>query len=50
VGRDKFQNYYILNNRTPTTNYKLIHFILGGKGLTEEEIQNFTLKDPNNEI
>jgi hypothetical protein len=46
----KFENYYISNNRTPTSNYKSIHFIIGGKELTEDEIQNFTLKDPNNEI
>ena len=45
----KFENYYISNNRKPTTNYKSIHFIIGGKELTEEEIKNYTL-DPNNEI
>jgi len=45
----KFENYYISNNRKPTTNYKSIHFIMGGKELTEEEIKNYTL-DPNNEI
>ncbi len=27
----KFENYYISNNRTPTTNYKSIHFMIGGK-------------------
>ncbi len=46
----KFENYSFQNNRTPTTNYKSIHFIIGGKELKEKEIQNFTLKDPNNEI
>ncbi len=46
----KFENYYISNNRKPTTNYKSIHFIMGGKELTEEEIKNYTLTDPNNEI
>jgi hypothetical protein len=46
----KFENYYISNNRTPTTNYKSIHFVIGCKELTEKEIQSFTLKDPNNEI
>ena len=45
----KFENYHISNNRKPTTNYKSIHFIMGGKELTEEEIKNYTL-DPNNEI
>ncbi len=35
----KFENYYISNNRKPTTNYKSIHFIMGGKELTEEEIK-----------
>jgi hypothetical protein len=46
----EFENYYISNNRTPTTNYKSIHFVIGGKELTVEEIQKFTLKDPKNEI
>ncbi len=46
----KFENYYISNNRKPTTNYKSIHFIMGGKESTEEEIKNYTLTDPNNEI
>jgi hypothetical protein len=50
LGETKFKNYYISNNRTPTTNYKSIHFKMGGKELTEEEIQKYTLKDPNNEI
>ena len=43
-----FENYYISNNRTPNISCKSIHFIMGGKVLTEE-IQNFTLKDPKNE-
>jgi hypothetical protein len=30
----KFENYYISNNRTPTTNYRSIHFIIDGKELT----------------
>ena len=46
----KFENYYISNNRQPTTNYKSIHFIMGGKELTEEELQKFTFKGPNHEI
>jgi hypothetical protein len=44
----KFENYCMSNNRTSTTNYKSIHFIIGGKELTEEQIS--TLKDPNDEI
>jgi hypothetical protein len=40
----KFGNYYISNNRAPTTNYKSIHFIMGGKELTEKEIQNLHKK------
>ncbi len=48
LGEIKFENYYISNNRTPTTNYKSIHFIMGGKELTEQETQKFTLKVPKN--
>ncbi len=50
LGETKFENYYISNNSKTITNYKSIHFIMGGKELTEQEIQNFTLKDPKNEI
>ncbi len=35
----KFQNYFISNNRKPTTNYKSVHFVMNGKEFTEEEIQ-----------
>ena len=34
LGEVKFENYYISNNRTPTTNYRSIHFIIDGKELT----------------
>ncbi len=50
LGETKFKNYFISNNRTPTTNYKSIHFIMRGKELKEEEIQKYTLKDPKNKI
>jgi hypothetical protein len=50
LGETKFENYHISNNIKPTTNYKSIHFIMGGKELTDEEIQKFTLKDPKNKI
>ena len=46
ISEIKFKNYFLTNNGKPTTNYKSIHFII--KELTEEETQNFTLKDPNN--
>jgi hypothetical protein len=46
LGEIKFEKYYISNNKTPTTNYKSIHFIMGGKELKKE----VTLKDPKNEI
>jgi hypothetical protein len=45
-----FENYHISNNRQPTTNYESIHFIMGGKELTEEEIKKYTLEDPKNKI
>ncbi len=45
-----FKNYYISNHGKPTTNYKSIHFIMNNKELNEEEIQNYTLSDPENEI
>jgi len=45
-----FKNYYISNNGKPTTNYKSIHFIMNNKELNEEEIQNYILSDPENEI
>jgi hypothetical protein len=50
LGETKFENYYISNNRTPTTNYNSIHFIMGGKESTEEEIQKYTMKDPKNDM
>ncbi len=50
ISEIKLKNYFILNHGKPTTNYKSIHFILNGKELNEEEIQNFILSDPNNEI
>ncbi len=31
LGETKFENYYISTIRTPTTNYKSIHFIMGVK-------------------
>ena len=45
-----FENYYISNHGKPTTNYKSIHFIINNKELTEEEVRNYILSDPNNEI
>ena len=45
-----FKNYYISNHGKPTTNYKSIHFIINNKELAEEEVQNYILSDPNNEI
>jgi len=46
----KFKNYFLYNNGKPTTNYKSIHFIINGKELNEEEIQNFSFEDNNNEL
>ena len=43
-------NTTIWNNGKPTTNFKSIHFIMNNKELNEEEIQNYILSDPNNEI
>ncbi len=34
-----FENYYILNHRRPTTDYKSIHSIIDGAELTEKEIE-----------
>ena len=45
-----FKNYYISNHGKPTTNYKSIHFFMNNKELNEEEIQNYILSDPENEI
>ena len=45
-----FKDYYISNRGKPTTNYKSIHFIMNNKELNEEEIQNYILSDPENEI
>jgi hypothetical protein len=45
-----FKDYFISNHNKPTTNYKSIHFIMNNKELNEEEIQNYTLSDPENEI
>ncbi len=46
----KFKNYFISNNGKITTNYKSIHFIINGKELNEEEIQNFSFEDINSEL
>ena len=46
----KFKNYFISNNGKITTNYKSIHFIINGKELNEEEIQNFSFEDMNNDL
>ena len=46
----KFKNYFISNNGKITTNYKSIHFIINGKELNEEEIQNFSLSDDTNGV
>ena len=46
----KFKNYFISNNGKITTNYKSIHFIINGKELNEEEIQNFSFEDINNSL
>ena len=46
----RFKNYFLSNNEKPTTNYKSIHFIINGKELNEEEIQNFSLCDENNGV
>jgi hypothetical protein len=45
-----FKNYFISNHGKPTTNYKSIHFIINNEELTEEDVQNYILSDPNNEI
>ena len=50
ISEISFKNYYISNHGKPTTNYKSIHFIMNNKELNEEEIQNYTLSDPENEI
>ena len=44
------KDYYISNHNKPTTNYKSIHFIMNNKELNEEEIQNYIISDPENEI
>ena len=36
----KFKNYFLSNHGRPTTNYKSIHFIINGKELNADEIQN----------
>ena len=46
----KFKNFFLSNNGKPTTNYKSIHFIINGKELNEEEIQNFSLCDETNGV
>ena len=46
----RFKDYYLSNRGKPTTNYKSIHFIMNNKELNEEEIQNYILSDPENEI
>ena len=46
----RFKNYFLSNNEKPTTNYKSIHFIINGKELNEEEIQNFSFEDINSEL
>ena len=45
-----FKDYFISNHNKPTTNYKSIHFIMNNKELNEEEIQNYIISDPKNEI
>ena len=47
---DYIKNYFIINRGKPTTNYKSIPFVMNGKELNDEEIQNYILSDPNNEI
>ena len=44
------KDYYISNNGKPTTNYKSIHFIMNNKESNEEEIQNYIISEPENEI
>ena len=46
----RFKNYFLSNNEKPTTNYKSIHFIINGKELNEEEIQNFSFEDINSDF
>ena len=46
----RFKNYFLSNNEKPTTNYKSIHFIINGKELNEEEIQNFSFEDINSDL
>ena len=46
----RFRNYFLSNNGKPTTNYKSIHFVINGKELKEDEIQNFSFEDINNEL
>ena len=46
----RFKNYFLSNNEKPTPNYKSIHFIINGKELNEEEIQNFSFEDINSEL
>jgi hypothetical protein len=45
----KFENYHISNKRQPTTNINQ-YIYNGGKELTEEEIQKYTLKDPKTKL
>jgi hypothetical protein len=45
-----FKNYFISHHRKATTEYKSLHFIMNKKELYEEEIQNYVLSDPKNEI
>ncbi len=45
----QFNNNFLLNYGIPTINYKSIHFVMDGKELNEEEIQN-SFTDANNEI
>ena len=46
----KFKNFFLSNNGKPTTNFKSIHFIINGKELSREEIENFSFEDTNNEL
>ncbi len=45
-----FINYFISNHGKPTTNYKSIHFTMNKKELNGQEIKNYIVSDPNNEI
>ncbi len=40
----------ISNHGKPTTNYKSFHFVMNNKELNQEEVQNYILSDPKNEI